>query len=380
MDLYRHLAGIHGRQYPMNDKARKRRLIEPFLAAAKSILRPLLSPRQRHWLRKQAVSLKLLAPCAASKHVPDLAPAMDAQQSMVGGLQIYRGYEKHELSILSEFQDLEATPTPGFITDFIGTKISIDIVWKQAATLNGQVLPLPIPADFHAEAVEWLGVLKAVKSAKKTFSVIELGAGFGTWAISSAVAARHKGIPDIRVHMVEGDPRHCESAVTHFRVNGFANCSENIIHAAVGAQDGMARWPKMAGPASSDGWNNRPDFDNSGDYLGRVHDEMMDLRVISMKNLLARERIWDLVHIDVQGHEVEIVQSCIEDVRKKVRWIVVGTHSRKLDGDFIDLMHRAGWVLENEKPSRFVWDTTLPTLEAMTVIDGTQVWRNPNRL
>ena len=92
----------------MNEMSRKRRLIQPFLEAAKPILRPLLSPRQRRWLRKQAVSLRLLAPGDSSKPVTEVAPATDAQQASVGGLQIFRGYEQHELSILSDFQDVEA--------------------------------------------------------------------------------------------------------------------------------------------------------------------------------------------------------------------------------------------------------------------------------
>jgi hypothetical protein len=38
---------------------------------------------------------------------------------------------------------------------------------------------------------------------------------------------------------------------------------------------------------------------------------------------------------------------------------------------------RAGWVLENEKPAIFTFQPGAPSLEAMTRIDGTQVWRNP---
>jgi hypothetical protein len=111
--------------------------------------------------------------------------------------------------------------------------------------LRGAGIKKPIPGDFHAETIEWIGVLKAVKAAGQRFAVLELGAGFGTWGIA------------------------------------------------------------------------------------------------------------------------------------KVHWPVVGTHSRKIDGDLMDLMHRAGWQLENEKPAKLVWNTGFPTLEGMTVLDGTQVWRNP---
>jgi hypothetical protein len=40
-------------------------------------------------------------------------------------------------------------------------------------------------------------------------------------------------------------------------------------------------------------------------------------------------------------------------------------------------MKEAGWLLEHEKPARFVFRENCPSLELMTVIDGSQVWRNP---
>ena len=302
------------------------------------------------------------------------------KHNTLNDLQIYSGFSEEDLALFSEFERSDNSPRMGCITDFIGTRFNVNIVWAEASKLDGHVLPAPVPADFHAEAVEWVGVLKSVRSAEKSFSVLELGAGFGTWAICSAVAARNKGISNIRVHMVEGDPRHCESAIFHFRENGFEACADNIIHAAVGAEDGMARWPKFTGPASSDGWCNRPDLDHSGDYLGRDHAEMMDVKVLSLRTLLEREPVWNLLHMDVQGHEADILLSSINEVCQKVRWIVVGTHSRKVEGDIIDLMIKRGFILENEKPCRFSWKSNMPTLEAMTTVDGVQVWRNPKRI
>jgi hypothetical protein len=61
-----------------------------------------------------------------------------------------------------------------------------------------------------------------------------------------------------------------------------------------------------------------------------------------------------------------------------VRYLVVGTHSRKLDGDLLALMYQAGWDLEHEKPVGFTHNKRLQTLERMTSTDGVQVWRNPN--
>lgn len=305
------------------------------------------------------------------------APEPEAQSAALPDLQLYRGYLPDELAILNRYHATASKAQPGFIVDFIGTRIATDIVWTSAgAQLNGAVLGLPVPGDFHAETIEWIGMLKSVESAGDSFTVIELGAGFGTWAIASAVAARARGIGDIRIAMVEGDPRHCASARRHFVNNGFDPDSHTILHAAVGVENGIAHWPRSDVPASEDGWNHRPNF-GDGDYMGRSFDDMMEVQVVAMRDLIAREPEWNLVHIDVQGHEVDIVGSCLEDISQRVHWIVVGTHSRKLDGDFMAMMHGAGWFLENEKPAKFTYNRGFPTLEGMTILDGTQVWRNP---
>jgi|SRR6516225_9252053 len=96
-----------------------------------------------------------------------------------------------------------------------------------------------------------------------------------------------------------------------------------------------------------------------------------------MADLIEAEPLWDMVHIDVQGHEVEICSSCIDSLNERVQWLIVGTHSRKLDGDMLALMYAAGWVLENEKPTKFNFSREASSLEAMTLYDGIQVWSNP---
>ena len=88
--------------------------------------------------------------------------------------------------------------------------------------------------------------------------------------------------------------------------------------------------------------------------------------------------IGGLVHIDIQGWEFELCQAFPEELRKRVAWLVIGTHSRKIDGDLLHLLFDHGWICENEKPSRFVFDQSRHNLEAMTTVDGTQVWRNPS--
>ena len=70
-------------------------------------------------------------------------------------------------------------------------------------------------------------------------------------------------------------------------------------------------------------------------------------------------------------------QHAVPLLNTRVAYLVIGTHSRKLDGDLVDLFHGEGWVLEHEKPSRFTFVPGVKLLESMNEADGTQVWRNP---
>lgn len=294
---------------------------------------------------------------------------------MSSELQIYRGYTEEDIALLRDFKREDVAPEDGFIKDFIGVRTRATSVYAGARSLANTVCDLPVPADYHAEAIEWIGALKSVRAAQGRYRVMELGAGYGTWCIAMAHAARGRGIDDIRIVAVEGDPDHFLTMKQHFRDNAFDPAEHVLLRAAVGAQAGTARWPKVAD--SSDTWGLRPMQEESRDYTGQIHTDFVDVDVIPLAELIVREPVWDLVHIDVQGHEVEICRSCLDLLTERVRWMVVGLHSRKLDGDMLDMFAAAGWVLEHEKPTRFVFQAGADSLEAMTHFDGTQVWRNP---
>ncbi|KIZ43608.1 MULTISPECIES: FkbM family methyltransferase [Rhodopseudomonas] len=291
-------------------------------------------------------------------------------------LQTYSGYVPDDLSLLTKYTDETVLPEPGFIVDFAGVRTRTSAVWEAAKIFDGHRLPLPIPGDFHAETVEWIGLLKAVDAARDRFVMMELGAGFGPWVVAGGVAARFKGIKNIKLYAVEGDALHCDLMREHFSDNGFDQAEHSILCAAVGVEDGTASWPKPGHDASNSHYNLRPVTDGA-DYMGRDFVEMVTVQMLAFDGLLKNEPVWDLIHIDIQGHEVDICRAAIDSLNSRVRHIVVGTHSRKIDGDLLDLMKSAGWLLLNEKPARFHFDVAAPTLEAMTFLDGTQVWRNP---
>jgi FkbM family methyltransferase len=300
--------------------------------------------------------------------------------------QWYRGYSDQDLSLFDHFPPVESAPQAGFYIDFLGvrTRVSHMTAFKDH---DGRVYGPPVPLDdtVHAETIEYVGLLKSVLTARKRYTMMELGAGWGPWLISGAAAARRRGIRNIRLHGIEGDPEHFASMRVHFRDNGFDPNAHRLDNAAIGVRPGRARWPKVAVPSEDFAMRPVACSGENGHFTGGVRDpdyrgvicDHIDVEMLSFASVLEREGLWDLIHIDVQGTETELCTTSIEMLNQRARWLVIGTHSRKIEGDLIDLFFRHGWFLENEKPARFNYHPGWRTLEAMTTKDGTQVWRNP---
>jgi FkbM family methyltransferase len=289
-------------------------------------------------------------------------------QAVIPPDQIYAGYKPEELSIIREHFCLSPAPMDGFIVDRLGVKTRGTSLWDQVQYLVGTVIPPPIPNDFHAEAIEWIGLLKSVRSARGRFVAMELGAGWGPWVTAGAVAARNAGIRDISLLAVEGDPGHFGFMKQHFLDNGLNPEAHLLLQAAVGAKAGRARWPRVD-PRNS--YGTRPIYEDanaSGTF---------EVLVLAFADLLRKQPRWDLVHVDVQGSEAVICESALDELKARAHWLLIGTHSRLIEGQLIYMLMKTGWVLENEKPVIFSFQPNAPNMESLTRIDGTQVWRNP---
>jgi FkbM family methyltransferase len=347
------------------------------------------SGRLARWFRRMALvphrtteaveRLRVIEGLLAAMAQPAALPiTQTTPEPQASPLATYRGYSEHDLVVFDRFRDIPREARPGTITNFLGVHMSTDFV-DGCGHLDGALLGLPVPDDgWHSEAIEWIGLLKSVLGARDRFVSMELGAGWGPWSVGAALAARHLGIMDIQLHAVEADPGHYAFLLRHFHENGLDPSAHRLIQAAVGAEAGRARWPKVVNPAGD--WGSRPaeGAKNDGhDHIGRHFEDWLDIEIVGIGTLLAQRPLWDLMHIDIQGWEVIVCESAITAMTNKVRWVVAGTHDAKLHGDLLDLFFRHGWTLENEKPPRFAWQQGAKSLMTMTSHDGTQVWRNP---
>lgn len=284
--------------------------------------------------------------------------------------QTYPGYDPKELAILARYTSPDRKPEAGFVVDFMGVRTRASDLWPEAQMAEGTLLPLPIPCDFHAETAEWISVLSAVDKASDSFAMAEIGAGWGPWLVAAATACRKRGLKDIFLLGVEPDRKHFEKMMRHFEDNGLNPGAYVLLNAAVGTASGRGHLsPSII-----------PDHDYGrrilADSLPSISAEVESVELIDLKDILSMKTFWNLIHIDVQGSEAEIIAHALPELKKRVQHLVIGTHSRVIEGRLIDLLHAAGWRLEREKPCRIVCSEKLSSLFDMTRVDGLQAWRN----
>jgi FkbM family methyltransferase len=273
----------------------------------------------------------------------------------------FDGYRPEELNILRAHLS-HSKPEAGFVKDFVGTRMRVRFN-SSVSALSGVVFDhIPVPGDFRVETIEWVGVLKAIETSGAHFVTVELGAGWGPWVVSSGHVARGLG-KTVRMYAVEADPGKVPNIAQHMTDNGFDPKDHVIFGGIAGRSDGFAYFPVIDAAGN---WSGEAVYDEppQGEY--------QKLPSISLGTLVKDEETVDLIHFDIQGAEFDVVKGSIEQLCAKVRWMVIGTHSRSIEGRLIDLLLQSNWSLENEQPCRCSYGGG----RSHTFVDGTQVWRN----
>lgn len=267
--------------------------------------------------------------------------------------------------------DLE--PSPGHLTNFLGVRISPKFFPTILDGRAGEVEPIPLPANWHADIAEWGATLRAVDLAHETFTVLELGCGWGCWMANTGVAARRSGRV---VHMIgiEGDEGHVEFAHEAMADNGFAPDQYTLHRGVAAATEGVALFPRV--DHSGEVWGLEPVFGASEDERRHAvetgsHDE---LPMVSMARVIGEHARIDLLHVDIQGGEADLVEGCLPLLSEKVAYMMIGTHSKQIEGElFSTLLASGDWLLEIERPA--ILDLTHDRGPVVRV-DGVQGWRN----
>jgi hypothetical protein len=272
----------------------------------------------------------------------------------------------------------------GYITDFQGIRHSTEVFPETYQIHSGVVFQkLPIPDDgFHAETIEYIACFDSVEHADSSYTMFELGAGWGPWMSIAGTAAKKKGIGVIDLIGVEGAHNKMAFIKSHLTENGLRPPTDepetyhNGIH--INLYDGVVNttgedleFPEIPQHV----------YDASlvkGTNL-RTAAKMVKVKGYSFADISGGYDCIDFVHMDLQGYEDEFIRNSVEIFKKKVKYLFIGTHSRMIESNLLNILYGNGFKLIREQPCHVEWPESEPqSFINITTKDGGQFWVNKN--
>jgi FkbM family methyltransferase len=275
--------------------------------------------------------------------------------------------------ILERFTPYEGLVPAGYKADFLGVLFAQRMFDPEAEidpermTKNDYV---PCTGEGY---FDFITLLRAVVEASDTFTMIELGAGYGYWLSQGALAARQRGLK-AKLVGVEAEPGHYAMMVAHLKANGVTADEHKLLHAAVAEEDGEA-WFEVGRPVQW--WGQRvvtdPETHTIDSDHGGTEARLERVDAVSLQTLLADLDRVDFLHMDIQGSELGVVTRAFKDISRKVRRIVIGTHGPEIEAGLRKLF--AGWACEYDFELFKEHQTEFGPVKFG---DGVQVYRNPS--
>ena len=270
------------------------------------------------------------------------------------------GHPAHHPSF-AHFTRWEGKPPDGCGVNFLGVTTARKYFTRADARPQSITVNTEYPA-FDEEYFEWIDLLESVIHAQGHYIMFELGAGWGRWSANAAMALRRLGGTSYTIVAVEAEPTHFKWLAEHLLMNGLELEKFNLIEAAVAATDGQVGFhissKLYGGPAS---------------WYGQAIGGPVIVPAVSLNTLLAGYQVVDLIDLDVQGHELDVLQAAPWELCRKVKRVHIGTHFG-MDEPLRALFHGLGW--------KCLWaygcGTTAETeWGRISFEDGVQSWVNP---
>jgi hypothetical protein len=313
-------------------------------------------------------------------------PEFLEKKSVSRSIHEYSGITTEDFSLLEKYLCLSSNNEREacYLTDFMGAKHSVtDLPFIK--NRDGDIVnEIPVPDDsFHAESIEYVALFTAVEDASDVFTMFEFGAGWGPWMVAAGIACKKRGnFKSISLTGVEGEPDKIHYIKRHLiknalmRENADLKSSIDNVHTAiyegvVNVDGSTAKFPLVSGK----------DYDASlmQDTSVYCRSDFIEVPGYTPAFLFSDYDFIDFVHVDIQGYESVLFfdEKVIEDFRQKVKYICIGTHSRKIEGDLMEYLYGHNFQLIREKPCRMHLPQTKPgSFIDITTMDGTQIWRN----
>jgi len=176
--------------------------------------------------------------------------------------------------------------------------------------------------------------VEIISSLPKSGCFVNIGSAIGYYPLLAK-----KLMPSLIVHAIEPLPSHQQFFNENIVLNGF-NLGDFICH-----EEGIC---------STNGTTHFLDENYSSSILqGKIQDKhnTIEIPAITLETLVKTiNRPIDLLQMDVQGLEVDVLNSGLVALENgEVRTFLIGTHSRQLHTDCIDILSQYGYQIEFDK-------------------------------
>lgn len=291
---------------------------------------------------------------------------------------------------------------------FIGALRPIEPWQRGEALPDGteyQETQLPRVSDGE-QFFEWVSTLLAVRSAKRSFTMVSLGAHFGGPLVNAALALQVLNPMPYRLVGVEADPNMCAMLDEHFRENNIEPDDHWIINTALSNSNRPVVFPVCElSPGSNSSLHSDDQRRALLDMINRSGQSEAILKNIVLESstqfhipldtpegtpeasgeprfvstntvadIMRPLAFVDYLEIDIQMAEAYTLPPAMEMLTRKVRWLHLGTHGFDIHDDMRAMFETHGWEILLD----FTPGTNFETAEgSFRTCDGVILAHNP---
>ena len=273
---------------------------------------------------------------------------------------------------------------PGFEIDFLGIRTRCEFLAGEALR---RMLPGTEPGEDY---FEWIDVLESIMAAKNQYTMVELGAGYGRWAVRAAAALRQLRPMPLHLVAVEGEPRHYRWLRQHMSDNRIDSDECTLIEGVVsdhrddvlfyvgspsGESDEPASWYGQAITQAYEVADQAAPGAYEGQDVVRLKSgwKAVKTRSYLLPDVLPQAGRIDLIDIDVQGEELKVISAAIGVLDQRAARLHIGTHSHDIEIGLRKLLGAHGWECKADYPCAQINQTPWG---AVQFVDGVQSWVN----
>ena len=227
------------------------------------------------------------------------------------------------------------------------------------------------------EAIEYVSLATAISMARRNdFVMAELGAGWAPRVTTSSKMAAIIGKNDFYAVAVEACGPRIALLKEHLTRNGLNpdTCSNiRVLEGAAWYEDTVLYFPKIS---ADDDYGAAASTTGDGKDYRDLDLEHEQIKAFSLEEILRERPVFDYVHVDIQGAELPLIENALDTIKRKVKTLFIGTHSRHIESELVKILRSNGFRIKCEKPCRVNWGIDKEDLTALTSYDGAQFWIN----